>query len=123
MENQLRVNDEPARYEPLTPAEIHQLPAADAQRYNFVRETVQGNQRLVMFLKDHAPQTHAITKVQVPENRYLVLGDNRDNSQDSRVIGFVDRDLILGKAESVAFSLDYDRYYQPRMDRFFTALP
>ena len=39
------------------------------------------------------------------------------------VIGFVDRELILGKAESVAFSLDYDHYFQPRLDRFFTALP
>ena len=50
------------------------------------------------------------------------MGDNRDNSSDFRVIGFVDRDRILGRAEAIAFSLDYDNYYRPRLDRFFEDL-
>lgn len=120
--NHLSLNDEPARYVPLTAAEIRELPLADAHRYNFYRESVQGNERLVMFLKRDSAQTNSITRITVPANKYLVLGDNRDNSQDSRVIGFIDRELILGRAESVAFSLDYDHYFQPRLERFFTAL-
>jgi signal peptidase I len=60
--------------------------------------------------------------VKVPQGKYLMLGDNRDNSRDSRYIGFVDRDRILGRAQSVAFSLDYDNYYQPRAERFFASL-
>lgn len=121
--NRLSVNGEMASYVPLTAAEIRELPLPDTHRYDFYREIVQGNERLVMFLKGHSSHTNSIAQVSVPDNQYLVLGDNRDNSQDSRVIGFVDRELILGRAESVAFSLDYDHYFQPRLDRFFTALP
>ena len=51
-----------------------------------------------------------------------MLGDNRDNSSDSRRIGFVSRDLISGRAHTVAFSVDYDDYYLPRESRFMLTL-
>jgi len=35
-----------------------------------------------------------------------MLGDNRDNSADSRVFGFVDRKLIIGKAPAVVVSFN-----------------
>ena len=47
--------------------------------------------------------------VTVPPNQYFVMGDNRDNSQDSRYWGFLPRDYIKGKALVIYWSYEADR--------------
>ena len=42
----------------------------------------------------------------VPEAKYFVMGDNRNNSEDSRYWGFVPRDLVIGRAMFVYWSYD-----------------
>jgi signal peptidase I len=50
------------------------------------------------------------------------MGDNRDNSNDSRFFGPVDREAIIGEVTAVLVSWDIEDTWLPRFDRFFTGL-
>ncbi|RMH69727.1 MAG: signal peptidase I [Gemmatimonadetes bacterium] len=63
------------------------------------------------FLYPH--QTHGVPRdnfgpVTIPKGQLFMMGDNRDNSQDSRYWGLLDRDLVKGEAFMVYWSFNYD---------------
>jgi signal peptidase I len=71
----------------------------------------------------HSPsRLSGFAEVIIPDGYFLAMGDNRDNSADSRVIGLIPRQELLGKANRVIVSLDYDDYYLPRKDRILKVL-
>ena len=122
-DNELTINGEPARYEELGEAELRSVPTEHQRRFHFYREHVLGHTRIVMHHRSLGPTlSDDIAEVVVPPDHYLMLGDNRDDSADSRAIGLVSRDRIIGRAHTVAFSFDYDAYYMPRIDRFIHSL-
>jgi signal peptidase I len=53
----------------------------------------------------------------VPPGQYLMIGDNRDNSADSRYWGFVPEDNLVGKATRIWFNWDLQRTGGPKWDR------
>jgi len=70
---------------------------------------------------DHCGYLYACEPTRVPADSYFVLGDNRDDSQDSRYWGFVKREKIKGRASVVYWSWDGDRHWF-RFDRIGRSL-
>jgi signal peptidase I len=58
-----------------------------------------------------------VTDVTVPAGQYLMMGDNRDNSEDGRVWGFVPEDHLVGKATRIWFNWDWHRSGGPLWSR------
>ncbi len=92
-----------------------------------VRETLGGRSHQVKinpFVQGRAPlpgiAAHCSSarpgawRCRVPEGQYLMMGDNRDNSEDSRAWGFLPHEQVYGKAVRVLFNLsDLSRAWTP----------
>jgi len=92
--------------------------AQDRQRVIKLNPFVQG--RLALNLKQPglaencSVETATIWQCTVPAGQYLMLGDSRDNSEDSRTWGFLPHEQVYGKAVRVLFNLsDMSRSWTP----------
>lgn len=122
IKDQLFVNGQPAKYEPLAAKTINEIPSAEQPSHEFASETVANHSHPVM-ATPALSAARTFGPIVVPQGQYFMMGDNRDNSFDSRFYGAVDRSRIVGRASTVVISLDRSDYYLPRWHRFFTSLP
>jgi signal peptidase I len=115
-EDRLYINGVAADYDsPVAYREPHDYAASDLAIKS--AETIGGSRREIQFL----PQVEArrdFGPVIVPADSYFFLGDNRDDSGDSRYIGFVPRRLLIGRAHHVLVSADFKGNWTPRFERF-----
>ena len=91
------------------------------QAPQFLAEQLGTTQHTVMLLPQR-PALRNFAPIKVSDDHYLMLGDNRDNSADSRYIGLVQRDSIVGKATKVIASLNPDNFHLPRASRYWQSL-
>jgi signal peptidase I len=112
----LYVNGVAARY---TDPVVVREPEAElgATRALRLREQVAGDAREIQLLPDvRVPRDFG--PVVVPAGSYFMMGDNRDDSADSRYIGPVPRRLLIGRTTRLLVSADILHHWVPRFARF-----
>ena len=119
--DQLIINGQPVEYAPADPEMAAQLSGIEREHGVFATEELPESPHAVMAINGVSAM-RTFGPVQIPPGRYFMMGDNRDNSFDSRYFGTVARGQIVGRATGVVLSLNKENHWLPRWSRTFTSL-
>jgi signal peptidase I len=134
-QGQLFINDRPAALKPDGIGEAEDDTGGGEKAYRYIETLPGGVKHAIFKMRDNGPLDNT-AEVTVPPDRLFVMGDNRDNSADSRVpvreggVGLLPMDNLVGRADAVVGSWDMGIRSQPvwtwlsgfRGTRFFTAV-
>jgi signal peptidase I len=120
--DRLYLNGRAAQYEPVSASVGRDLPPTTRGPRLFAVEKAAESPSHAVTILPLAQARRTFGPLTVPEGEYFMMGDNRDDSYDSRYWGTVKRDRIVGRASLVVLSMDRQDYYKPRWRRFFTEL-
>src|SRR6185312_4074189 len=134
-QGQLFINDHPATLKQEGIAEAEDDNGNVEHAYRYTETLPNGVSHAILKMRDNGRLDNT-SEVTVPAGKLFVLGDNRDNSADSRVpvreggVGLLPMDNLVGRADAVVGSWDLGMRSQPvwnwlsgfRMARFFTAV-
>jgi len=119
--NRLIINGEQVAYKAFDKEQIKKMSGMDQENHIILNEYLKPIEHAIM-LSQNIMSIRSFPQFTIPEGKYFMMGDNRDNSADSRYFGLVDRETVIGKALSIVISLNASDYYKPRWERFFNAL-
>lgn len=121
-DNRVLINGKTLDYGPLDPKVIKDLDDRLRHHAIFASESHDDGEHAVMAIQGATSLHRSFPSKTMGPDEYFLMGDNRDNSRDSRIFGIMPRSKIVGQATHVALSFDKPGLFQPRWSRFFTPL-